>query len=529
MARDSRRTRDPPMPNALAYLVLFGWPVVVFVLFRRLPVAAALAWSIIAGYLLLPERTGFNLPMVPTIDKEAIPALAAFVFGILLAGGAAEAARRRQRGPAPRSTALPGAASAPPLFRRSPGTMVLQGLLVLAFAAVFLTVLQNDKPVVFGPLVMPGLKLYDAFSILGSLAIALLPFLMGRRYLATPESHVTLLWVLCISGLVYSLPALFEIRMSPQLNVQVYGFLNGSFKQQMRGGGFRPMVFLHHGLWLAIFTAMTLLAAAALWRQSKAEGKPTSRRWFLATLWLLMVLALSNSAGALLVGLALLPAVMFLGVRGQLLLAAGLATVILVYPMLRGAGLVPVETSLSLARSIDEGRANSLAFRFRNEDLLLARAQEKPLAGWGSWGRNRIYDDTSGRKVTTTDGMWIIVIGAWGWVGYIARYGLLTLPILFLAFNRRRLDVSFATSGLALIMVANLIDMIPNATLTPVTWLIGGALAGRFALAPQAMAPAPLVQEAQRPARARPMATREPPAPAALPAGRSPASRRQPV
>ena len=81
--------------------------------------------------------------------------------------------------------------------------------------------------------------------------------------------------------------------------------------------------------------------------------------------------------------------------------------------------------------------------------------------------------------------MWIITIGSWGWVGYISQFGLLILPTIFLAARRRDLEISYATAGLALMLAANLLDMIPNATLTPLTWLIGGALAGRYAVAPR--------------------------------------------
>ncbi len=172
-----------------------------------------------------------------------------------------------------------------------------------------------------------------------------------------------------------------------------------------------------------------------------------------------------------------------MGVRGQLLFAAIVAGCILVFPILRGSGLVPVDTLVSWSSAISQDRAESLAFRFRNEDILLARANEKPLSGWGGYGRNRVFDDETGRDVSVTDGMWIITIGTWGWIGYISQFGLLIIPTIFLAVRRRELEVSYATAGLALMLAANLLDMIPNATLTPVTWLIGGALAGRYSLA----------------------------------------------
>ncbi len=42
--------------------------------------------------------------------------------------------------------------------------------------------------------------------------------------------------------------------------------------------------------------------------------------------------------------------------------------------------------------------------------------------------------------------------------------------------------MSLATAGLCLILAANLIDLIPNATLTPITWLVTGAIMGRASM-----------------------------------------------
>jgi hypothetical protein len=525
------------MPNTFAYVVFFLWPLVVIVLFLRLPVAAALAWSIIGGYLLIPLRTGYNFPMIPTIDKDALPSLMAGLMIIMVAGRQADVVRRDRR----QTIADTGTTRQRPTpdtpqtkrvtFRRTLGGTVMWVLLLLACASSFLTVLANQDPVVVGEVFLPGLRLYDAGSVLGRLLITLLPFLLARRYLATPESHVVLLKVFCIAALGYSLLALYEIRMSPQLNTKIYGFFaGGSFMQQVRGSGYRPVVFLQHGLWLGIFLAMAVLSAAALWCQTRQQRLPTAWRWGAATLWLLTVLVLSNSLGALIIGLLFLPVILFMGVRGQLLFAAIIAGCILTYPMLRGAGLVPVQTLLSWSSAISQERADSLGYRFRNEDILLAHANEKPLAGWGGYGRNRVRDDETGRDISTTDGMWIITIGTWGWVGYISQFGLLTLPLILLAARRRELEVSHATAGLALILAANLLDMIPNATLTPLTWLIGGALAGRYAIVPASKAP----EEPRRTIRAvrqRELAVVSPQAPSRIDVryGRARRSRSEPA
>jgi hypothetical protein len=107
---------------------------------------------------------------------------------------------------------------------------------------------------------------------------------------------------------------------------------------------------------------------------------------------------------------------------------------------------------------------------------LLARAAERPILGWGGWGRARIYDPVTGEDLSVTDGRWVIVIGQHGWVGYAAEFGLLALPVLLLL--RRRGDGVQASAALAMILAVNLLDLLPNATLTPLTWLVSGALLG---------------------------------------------------
>jgi hypothetical protein len=90
-----------------------------------------------------------------------------------------------------------------------------------------------------------------------------------------------------------------------------------------------------------------------------------------------------------------------------------------------------------------------------------------------------VYDTETGVRLTTVDGQWIITIGMFGWFGYLGEFGLLTLPLLILAFRTAKSNqVSKYASALALILTANLIDLVPNATLVPLTWLMAGALLG---------------------------------------------------
>jgi hypothetical protein len=235
---------------------------------------------------------------------------------------------------------------------------------------------------------------------------------------------------------------------------------------------------LPHGLWTAFFMLMCVVAAMVALKIGPAPARP---KQFVIAFYLLAVLVLCKSAGALVYGLALIPVLFLLGRRWQVLLAASLAMMIMAYPALREAGLIPVDTMLAIAYDISPERAYSLQFRFDNEEKLLARAAEKPLFGWGGYGRNLIMDPVTGRAITIADGAWIIVLGIYGWLGYIAEYGLLSLPLILLgreALVQRSAAFSPYVAGMALILAVNMIDMLPNATLIPLTWMMAGALLG---------------------------------------------------
>ena len=498
------------MANSFAYLVLYLSPLVVVLLFRALPRTPALIWAVVGGYLFLPIGIGLNLPLLPALTKDFLPVLTAAVMCLVVpadrpgeraaplrraapvpavpragragSGGETEArpAFTRQRTPVARqeiaAARQAGAGEAVTAAPARPRRLVGNILLLMLVVTPLLTMLQNTDPVIAGPTFIPGLRPYDFFSMVLGALVTVLPLLLARRYLATAAHHLVLLRILCVAGLIYSLPALFEVRMSPQLNVWFYGYFPHSFAQQMRDGGFRAVVFLGHGLVVAIFLAVTILSTFALWRVRRPFGG--SAGLLMAGAWLLGTLVLCKSLGALVSTLLLLPLVLFASMRVQMIVAAVIAVTVLLYPMLRGAGLIPVDRIYAASASISAERAESFKYRLDNEDILLDRANLKPFAGWGSWGRNRVYDPESGRDISVTDGAWIIVIGIYGWIGYVAQFGLLTLPTLLLAWRQRSLGLSFATTGLCLVLAVNLIDLIPNSGLTPLTWLIAGAVLG---------------------------------------------------
>lgn len=483
--RPQRRAMTPrTMPNSFAQIVLYSWPLVVFILFKRLPLREALVWSIIAGYLLLPLRAGFNLPVLPTVDKTFILSVSAAVMCYGVNRHLKLVSLSATRKPAP-ETRHAKPIPQPIRFEPKRGQLLFWGLLAILFTTPFLTAVQNGEPIIKGTLYIPGMSWYDAMAMNSNILIALIPFFLARRFLASNEAHKILLQVLVIACLAYSLLILYEVRMSPQLNKIIYGFFpHKSFFQHMRSDGFRPLVFMTHGLVLSLFVAFSVLAAVTLWKSGAQTGKNRAF-WLFSGLWLFGVLFLTKSLGAFALVLLFAPIILTLGRKSHLLVAAVVAAVVLLYPMARSTNIVPVEKIHAFAQYINEDRAHSFKYRLDNEDILLARANEKPLAGWGSWGRNRIYSDT-GKSISTPDGYWVIVMGSYGWLGYLAQFGLLCLPLILLGLRRNRLQLSVITCGLAIILSVGLIDLIPNAAIGPVFWLIGGSILGRYQTADHA-------------------------------------------
>jgi hypothetical protein len=396
---------------------------------------------------------------------------------------------------------------------------------VLFVLGLFGTALTNGSPLTFPTRRLPGLTLYDVGSLFINIMSGLLPFFVARKLLASPESHVVLLKVLVVVVLGYSLLVLWEVRMSPQLNRQIYGFGTRQWVQHLRSDGFRPMVFLNHGLKVGVVLATGVLAAAALARIG--QGRKPLIWGLLISAYLMAVLVLSKNVGATILATLALPVMLLLGARLRVLIAAGLSAIVLLYPMARSTGLMPTEGIVGvLSNVVAQERINSLGFRLRMEDILLEKANDRPIFGWGNWGRSRVFDDL-GRDISSTDGTWVITFGERGWVGYLAFFGLLTLPVILLALRKREGVVEPATACLALILAVNMVDLIPNSGISPITWLMAGALVGRLEWQG---APSAAAQAAPRgPVRAPP-SHRARPAPAGGPpdpGGGVPASARQ--
>lgn len=437
------------IPNWFAYVAMFGWPAVCIVLFSQLRFEKAVVWSLLGGFMLLPSSFEVDPHFLPPLDKMGVTSLATlllcWVFG--------------ENAPHP---------------RRSIGLYMLGALLVLS---PLLSSLNNSEELRALKASIPGFYPLTALKFCGRNLLMIVPMYIGSRFLASDYGRSVLLKALPTAMVFYSLPMLFEIRMSPQLHRWVYGYFpHESFAQQMRGGGFRPVVFFSHGLALALFTTLAVLAAFVLVRKRE---KIVGQHAGLIAAYLGGLLVLCKTLGATIYAAILAPVILFTRPRTWIKLACAISLVACAYPLLRNNDLAPTQLISQAASAVSVDRMKSFQVRVENEDALLAKANQKPWFGWGGWGRNRIYDKWTGQDISVTDGGWIIEYGCWGWVGYLALYGLLAFALFraHRATGREITPENLTRGGLALLLAVCIVDSIPNSASLSWVFVLAGSIA----------------------------------------------------
>ncbi len=426
--------------SPLTHIVMLAWGPLVLVMFMMLPARRAVIASYLGAWLFLPVVL-YPVPMLPDVSKMFATSIAVLLGVTFFDPGRFGTLK-------PRIYDLPMAAWC---------------------VAPFFASVTN------------GLGAYDGLTaILDQVIVWGLPYLIGRMYFTDLESLRDLAMGLVIGGLVY-LPFLaLESLISPQLHRMVYGYHAHSFQQTKRLGGWRPTVFMQHGLRVAMWMTATALTAMWLW-----WSRSVKRLWGVPMLWLVVALmvgvVLTKSVGAWLAfvaGAGCLASVKYLK-------TPALAAIILI--AVPGYMTVRTVVGWDAAVLVDAAhavagpeRAASLQTRIDNEDLLKAKAMQQPLFGWGRWGRNRVYDEF-GNDTTTTDGLWVIILGQAGVVGLVAFTGVFIAPALTVrktARGRWREASVAAPVVLGLLCTLYLMDNLLNAMVNPVFTLIAGGLCG---------------------------------------------------
>ena len=314
--------------NWFSIIALGIWPVVAALLYKGTGATFATVWTILGAHLLLPAEVVLKIPMIPGFDKNSIPNLCAALGCIVFA-------------------------SSP---KRKPLRSRIGDVLVLAYVcSPILTSAFNNDPIVLGGRVVPGVGNYDAISAGLSQLIFLIPLLVGRRLVQSAEDIETILRGLVLAGLLYSVPMLFEIRMSPQLSSWIYGYSSTSYAAEGRYGGFRPVVFMNNGLVVAFFITTSFVASIALLRAKlsfRVVAMPS------VTLFLGTLVVLCKSAGSLLYGIFGGLSVALIAPKIQSRITVVLVSIGLLYPVLRLSDVFPTQLLVQAATSISDERGS---------------------------------------------------------------------------------------------------------------------------------------------------------------------------
>lgn len=429
------------MHGILVSVLLLTWPLIVLGMFARMVPRKAVTWAFVLAWLFLPWAS---------LKMEGLPAytkMSATCYGVVLAILTFDARRLL--------TFRSGWIDLP---------MVIWCLCPLASS------LSNS------------LGWHDGASgMLGQIVSWGLPYFIGRLYFRTWGEIRELAIAFFIGGLVYVPLCLIEVRMSPQLHTWVYGYFQSTFAQTYRMGGWRPTVFMGHGLMVGMWMCMTGLVGIWLW-QGRALPRTIGQSPLAWTLVPLLVTAvLCKSTGALMLiaaGLAALYACSLLRTKALLWL---LVLLPVAYIAVRGGGIWDGGQLVSISGDLFGGeRGDSMKTRVRAETLLAEKAMQQPSFGWGRWGRNRVNDE-GGYDIAITDGMWIIFMGVNGLVGLSAWVALMLLPPAIVLWRIRpglyATPEYAAPVALAVVSILFFIDCLPNAMFNPVYLLSCGALA----------------------------------------------------
>lgn len=436
------------MPNQFAYIALCTWPLITILLcYRYKPLTAVFA-GLVAGSLLLPVNVEIGIQYLPRIDKHTIPSVSLFITLFVVSKAR---------------------------IQLIPRGKMERYIFLLILLVPLLTLYGNSQPLYSDYSSSQGYNLYDSITEVVETYLVFIPFLLGLSLVKTFGDHKNVFIFTVCAALLYLLPILLEVRLSPQLHSWLYGFFPHSFGQQVRFGGYRPVVFMGHGLAVAFFIATAFCSAVILAKiGAKILGKPA----VLYCVVLFVLLLLCKSLGPLMLSMVFAVLVYSSTTRVLRLTVISSACVVMAYPFIVLGDVGIGNLLVKLFNQIDTGRADSFAFRLNSEKVLLAHAKEKILFGWGAWGRNRVNG-------VITDSFWIITLGKWGLTGIFSTFGIIVLAI-FKATSRKigsdRSPEVMLCLGHACLLLIITADQFVNASISSsgLYLFLVGALIGRL-------------------------------------------------
>jgi hypothetical protein len=424
--------------NLAVNVALFGWPVVVLVLFAVLPARRAVIVSMLGAWLFLPIA-GYAFPGFPDITKMSVTCVSVFIGTLLFDP------TRLSR------------------IRWSPVDLVMLVWILAPLPGA----------------IDSGYGVYEGISGAQNQLVSWgMPYMIGRLYFSDPAGLRELAFGIFVGGLVYTPFVLFEARMSPQLHTWVYGFHQHSFAQARRGEGWRATVFMQHGLAVAMFMGTAAVCGMWFWAAAKLRTYKGVPVWALASA-LFVVVAISRSSYALILMLAGMMVLFASRMLSTRLIVVALLMATPLYLGARTVGGWDAQEIKDAASMMGTERLDSLTIRLGSEDAMWQWIQGDLLFGRGRLtGLIGANESEYGRFVA--DGMWVIALGRYGLLGMASMFGVLLLPtaIYLVRFRPKEfLNAEMAgATALMIVLVLYAMDNLLNAMWNPIYLLASGGL-----------------------------------------------------
>src|SRR6266545_4824883 len=176
-----------------------------------------------------------------------------------------------------------------------------------------------------------------------------MPYLIGRIYFNDLESLRELAIAIFVGGLIYLPLCWIEMRLSPQLHVWVYGFHQHSFLQNIRWGGYRPMVFMQHGLMVGMWMCMTALVGVWLWKSGTVRAIWDIPMIVLVPLLLITAILCRSTYAIALLAMSSAALLVCAAFRVKWIMICLLVAPVL-FMMVRGSGLVEGRKMIEVAK-----------------------------------------------------------------------------------------------------------------------------------------------------------------------------------
>lgn len=433
----------------IAQGVLWAWLPLVMLFFMWMSPRRAVITALIVSWLFLPQL-GYTLPLIPDYTKTSATCYAIILGALLLD---------------PKSRVLN--------FKPLPIDLPM----AIWCAVPFMTSITNE------------LGMYDGASTMLDRTVQYgMPYLIGRLYFRTPDDAKDFCIGILLGGMAYVPLCLYEVRMSPQLHTMLYGFAPMTdWNMAQRWGGWRPTVFMRHGLAVGVWMAAAAALGFWLWRTKAIKNLFGVPMWIVGPS-LILTAILAKSTGAIM---------LFFGVSAAMFSVRYLNTKAVMYLLLYG---VPIFLITRVTQVFDgetfaqwlgtlsptmEERASSLEYRMTHENFIVGHTAERLFFGWGGWGRAFEVYIAKYNSRAVPDSMWIRSFGQNGIIGLVSLYTMYLIPPIVLLGKLKTREWTSAklapVTGLAMITMIYSMDCLFNTMLNPVFIVATGGVAGMAA------------------------------------------------